>query len=297
MAGPVPAISLREARPCPPDRDRRDEPGDDSRFAMPPDLYFALTLIVKMAITAGFVVAATVTAERAGPLVGGLVATLPLGAGPVYVFLALDHDVQFIAASAVNSLAVNMVNVAFALIYALLAQKRTLPVSLSLAMLAWIALVWIVKAIQWSVTGAFLANVAVLAVSIALARPLRHVKIPPLRTYWYDYALRAAMVATLVGITVSLSFRIGPGGSGILAVFPIILISVMLILHRRVGGKPTAAVMANAVTGLVGFAFACVVLHFAALAFGSAIGLSLALATSVAWSLAVYSARRHGFEV
>ena len=61
-----------------------------------------------------------------------------------------------------------------------------------------------------------------------------------------------------------MSFRIGPAGSGILAVFPIILISVMLILHRRVGGKPTAAVMANAVTGLVGFAFACVVLHFAA---------------------------------
>ena len=63
---------------------------------MSPELYFALTLIVKMAVTAGFVLAATVTAERAGPLVGGLVATLPLGAGPVYVFLALDHGAHFI---------------------------------------------------------------------------------------------------------------------------------------------------------------------------------------------------------
>ena len=118
--------------------------------------------------------------------------------------------------------------------------------------------------IHWTLLLAGLANVAVLTVCIALARPLRHVAIPPVRTYWYDLALRAAMVAALVGVTVSLSFRIGPGGSGILAVFPIILISVMLILHRRVGGKPTAAVMANAVLGLVGFAFACVVLHFAA---------------------------------
>jgi len=67
------------------------------------------------------------------------------------------------------------------------------------------------------------------------------------------------MVATLVGVTVTLSFRIGPGGSGILAVFPIILISVILILHRRAGGKPTAAVMANAVLGLIGFACACVI--------------------------------------
>ena len=69
---------------------------------MPADIYFALTLIAKMAITAGFVLAATVAAERAGPLVGALVATLPLGAGPVYVFLALDHDTHFIAQSAVK---------------------------------------------------------------------------------------------------------------------------------------------------------------------------------------------------
>ena len=43
------------------------------------DLHFTLVLIVRMAVTAGFVLAATVTAERAGPLVGALVATLPLG--------------------------------------------------------------------------------------------------------------------------------------------------------------------------------------------------------------------------
>jgi len=264
---------------------------------MSPDLYFALTLIVKMAVTAAFVVGATMTAERAGPLVGGLVATLPLGAGPVYVFLAADHGADFIAQSAINSLAINLDNVIFALTYALLAQRRSLAVSLTVALVVWTALAWTAHVIQWTVTVAFLANVAVLGVSIALARPLRHVKIPPVRTYWYDLALRAAMVATLVGITVSLSFRIGPGGSGILAVFPIILISVMLILHRRVGGKPTAAVMANAVLGLVGFAFACVVLHFAASAFGSAIGLALALSTSVAWGLFVFSARRRGFDL
>jgi hypothetical protein len=264
---------------------------------MPADLYFALTLIVKMAVTAAFVVGATMTAERAGPLVGGLVATLPLGAGPVYVFLALDHGAQFIAQSAINSLAVNPVNVIFALTYALLAQRRSLVVSLSLALALWIALTWGAHEIHWTLAVAGLANVAVLGTCITLARPLRQVAIPPVRTYWYDLALRAAMAATLVGVTVSLSFRIGPGGSGILAVFPIILISVMLILHRRVGGKPTAAVMANAVLGLVGFAFACVVLHFAAPAFGSTIGLSLALATSVGWGLAVLIARRHGIAV
>jgi hypothetical protein len=264
---------------------------------MPPDLYFVLILIVKMAVTAAFVVAAIMTAERAGPLIGGLVATLPLGAGPVYVFLALDHGAHYIAQSAINSLAIINVNVIFALTYALLAQRRSLSVSLSLAMLLWFVLAWGVHAVHWNLVSAGLLNVFVLGASITLARPLRRVSIPPVRTYWYDLLLRAAMVAALVGVTVTLSYRIGPSGSGILAVFPIILISVMLILHRRVGGKPTAAVMANAVLGLVGFAMACVVLHFTADAFGSVIGLTLALAMSIGWSLAVLAARRHGIKV
>jgi hypothetical protein len=261
---------------------------------MPPDLAFALSLIAKMAVTAVFVVAATVAAERAGPLVGGLVATLPLGAGPVYVFLALDHSAQFIAQSAVNSLAINNVNVIFALVYARLAQRRSLTLSLSLSLLLWFMLAWGVHAVHWTVLSAGLVNVVVIGTCIALARPLRHVRIPPVRTYWYDLTLRATLTALLVGVVVSLSFRIGPASSGILAVFPIILISVILILHRRVGGKPTAAVMANAVLGLVGFAVACVVLHFSAEPLGAAIGLTLALATSVAWGLTVLTARRHG---
>ncbi|MEJ2378793.1 MAG: hypothetical protein P8Y71_26555, partial [Pseudolabrys sp.] len=264
---------------------------------MSPDLHFALTLLVKMAVTAGFVVTATVAAERAGPLIGGLVATLPLGAGPVYVFLALDHGAHFIAASAINSLAINNVNVTFALIYALLAQTQPLIISLPLALVAWFVLGWGVHVVHWSLLSAGLTNLIVLPTCIALARPLRHVRIPPVRTYWYDLALRAAMVAALVGVTVTLSYRIGPGGSGILAVFPIILISIILILHRRAGGKPTAAVMANAVLGLIGFACACVVLHFTAVPLGAALGLTLALATSVAWSLTVLTARRHGIPV
>ena len=264
---------------------------------MPPDLTFAIALIVKMAITAGFVLAATMTAERAGPLVGGLVATLPIGAGPVYVFLALDHDAHFIAQSAVASLAINAVNVIFALVYALLAQQRSLALSLSGAFLVWLVLALVIHSIDWSFTAAAAMNIAGLSVCLWLARPLRHVRMPAFRARWYELAMRAVMVAILVGVTVTFSFQIGPGASGILAVFPIVLISMMIILHRRVGGPPSAAVLANAITGLVGFGFACCALHFAAEPFGTAIGLTLALATSIGWTFLVYGARKRGIPV
>jgi hypothetical protein len=261
---------------------------------MPADLYFLFTLALKMAVTAGFVVVATTVAERAGPLVGGLVTTLPLGTGPVYVFLALDHGPDFIAASAVSSLAINAITAVFVVVYAILAQKRSLLVSQSAAMLVWAVLAWMIHKAHGTLLFGITLNVVVLTVCIVLSRRMRHVSMPRMETRWTDYLLRSALAALLVGVTVTLSFRIGPSGSGILAVFPIIMISVQIILHRRVGGKACAAVMAHAVVGLIGFAAACVVLHFTAVPFGSAIGLLLALCTSVAWSLFVYAARRRG---
>ncbi len=63
---------------------------------------------------------------------------------------------------------------------------------------------------------------------------------------------------------------------------------MMLILHPRIGGPPTAAVLANSAWGLIGLGLAIAVLHVAALQFGSAIGLSLALATCVVWNLALW---------
>ena len=74
---------------------------------MSPEFAFILTLALRMAITAAFVVSASVITERSGPVIGALVATLPVSAGPSYVFLALDHDAAFIAEGALASLPIN----------------------------------------------------------------------------------------------------------------------------------------------------------------------------------------------
>ena len=49
---------------------------------MSSDLTFLLMLVLRMAVTAGFVVSASFIAERSGPVIGALVATLPISAGP-----------------------------------------------------------------------------------------------------------------------------------------------------------------------------------------------------------------------
>jgi hypothetical protein len=74
---------------------------------MSPDVWFLLVLAIKMAVAAAFVVTASFIAERAGALVGAMVVTLPIAAGPAYILLALDHGAAFIADSTVASLAVH----------------------------------------------------------------------------------------------------------------------------------------------------------------------------------------------
>ncbi len=66
----------------------------------------------------------------------------------------------------------------------------------------------------------------------------------------------------------------------------------MLILHRRVGGPATAAVLANAVFALAEFGIALLTLHLTAVPVGSGGALLIALSVSVAWNVAVYLLQR-----
>jgi hypothetical protein len=260
--------------------------------SLSPEVYFAVTLIVRMAVTAAFLLAATVTAERAGPLIGGLVATLPISAGPIYIFLAIDHGAHFVGISALGSLVSNVANIAFSLAYVLLAQKRSLTVSLTAAFLVWFCVTLLINAVTWNLTAAIVLNIVALVVALWLSAPMLHVRAPQVRARWHDLVMRAVMVALLVATVTTLSHSIGPSLSGNLAVFPIVLSSIMFILHRRVGGPATAAVIANALIGLGGFAVACITLNLTADPFGAVLALCVTLAVSFGCNLVIFFARR-----
>jgi hypothetical protein len=249
---------------------------------------FLLTLALRMAITAAFVVTASMITERSGPVIGALIATLPISAGPSYVFLALDHDAAFIAEGALASLPINAATIFLGLTYVLLAQRHGALLSAAAAVTVWTALASLVRSFHWSLTAGLIANAVAFAICVPLLARYRSVKMPPVTRRWYDIPLRASLVATLVAIVVTTSGWVGPKISGIIALFPAVFTSMMLILHPRIGGKPTAAVIANSAWGLVGLGLAIAILHVAALQFGSPIGLSLALATCVSWNLALW---------
>jgi hypothetical protein len=109
---------------------------------------------------------------------------------------------------------------------------------------------------------------------------------------WFDVPLRAAMVALMVAIVVGLSTRVGPTITGMLAVFPIVLLSLTLILHPRIGGPAAGAVLSNTMLGLVGFSCTCLTARLLVVPLGTAAGLALALVVSVGCNLAFWWWRR-----
>jgi hypothetical protein len=260
---------------------------------MSADLAFILLLALRMALAAALVVTASMITERSGPVIGALIATLPISAGPSYVFLALDHDATFIAEGALASFPINAATMAYCLAYVFLAQRWNALISVGGSLLVWLAIAAIERLFTWTLLAGFIANAIAFGICIPAFRRFQHVaKMPLITRRWYDIPLRATMVATLVALVVSLSRWVGPFVSGTIALFPVVLTSVTLILHPRIGGPPTAAVIANGGWGMMGFSLSFVVLHFAALQFGSAIALSLALATCIGWNITLWQLGR-----
>src|ERR1700709_1423830 len=145
---------------------------------MSPELTFLLTLALRMAITAAFVVSASIITERSGPVIGALVATLPISAGPAYLFLAIDHNAAFIAEGALASLPINAATIFLGLVYVLLAQRHNAIVSWSAGAVVWIVLAALWRTIHWSLASGVAVNIVAFAICIPLLNGYRHVRMP-----------------------------------------------------------------------------------------------------------------------
>ena len=261
---------------------------------MSPDLFFWYALAFKVAMTATIVVVVSVAAERSGPFIAALIAALPTGAGATYIILAFEHPPAFVAASAIGSMAANAAVAIFALTYAVLAQRHGVALSLTVATFAWFAVTAALRLVEWTAAATLVLNALVFAFTIPLSARYRDAAVPrdAVKRTRYDLPLRAAAVALVVAAVTTASHWIGSFASGVFAVFPIVMASFIVIMHPRAGGKPAAAVLAHAQPALVGLALGFLGVHSLAERIGVWWSLAIGLAITMAWSAALWIARR-----
>ena len=257
-----------------------------------PDLAYATMLAFKLLLTMCVVVGASLIVERTGPFIGGMIATLPISAGPSYIFLALDHDTAFVASAALTTLTANAATMLFVPIYARLAQTHGLIRSLGTGWIFWLGTMYLFSFVPWTLPLALAANALAFIVSLHFSRRYMHVpKAGILKRGRWDIAMRAIGVVSLVGLVILLGNLAGPQAAGIAAPFPIVLSSLAAMLHPRLGGQTAAATLANSVPGFAGFAFAVTALYLTAVPLGAAWGLFIALAISVMWNASLVLSR------
>jgi uncharacterized membrane protein (GlpM family) len=252
---------------------------------MAPELLFWYGLAFKMAMTAAIVVIASVAVERSGPFIGALIASLPTAAGAAYIILAIEHPPEFIAMSAVGSIAINAAIAVFAAAYAVLAQRHGLLLSLGVATVSWFAGAFLMRLVDWTPIGAVVLNAAVYAITIPTTWRYR-TSGPPrkfVRTR-FDIPLRAVTAAIVVVVVTSASYRIGSFASGMFALFPIVLGSFIVILHPRIGGVATASVLAHFQIALIGLGLGFLAVHYLAVPVGVWWSFGLGLAICIAWN-------------
>ncbi|MBS0521481.1 MAG: hypothetical protein JSR90_22480 [Proteobacteria bacterium] len=246
--------------------------------------------LVKALATALVVVSASMIAEALGPFWGALIASLPVSAGPAYVFLAMQHDADFVATSALASLAANAATGLFLIVYAALAPRLPLWRSLGAAILVWIGAAVALQPVAWTPATALLPNFVVYGLGL-LGGGRLEVAAPASpaagRRRWYDLPIRAVAVAAFVSLVVGISSFLGPGATGMAALFPVSFISLLVVVRSRLGGAASASIAANALLPMLGFGVMLLVLHLAIRPWGVTAALIVALTISLLWSAAL----------
>lgn len=256
---------------------------------------FLASVALKMAVVAAVVVVATMVAERTRPIFAALIATLPLSVGAAYVLMALEQDAAFVSTAALTSVAGAASTVVFIATYAHAALRCAPPLALGLAFLAWAPFALFVYVVAWTPANATAFAAAVLAAAFVLTFRLRALRaLRPARRYWFDAPLRALSVALFVAVLTAFSQTLGATGVGTLANFPIIMSSVGLILHIRLGPEGAAGMLANSVAGMVGVCLGLMAVHLTIQPLGALAALLLGLGICIVWNASLFALSRRG---
>jgi len=243
-------------------------------------------LAIKVLVTAATVVAASVAAERAGPVIGGIIVALPVSAGPGYVFLARQASDSFIAQSALYSLPITAATALYLAVYVKVAPRLGAIASVLVALVPWLIVAIVLQRVEigwWSAVG---LNLAAFPFALWLTRDSATTESPPLRVASLrDLLLRALLAGSLVAAVVTISEFIGARLTGSTLTFPVVLTTLGLIMHHRYGGRAAARALRGALLAMPGFAVCVLALHLLAEPLGAIRALVAALAVSLAASL------------
>jgi uncharacterized membrane protein (GlpM family) len=253
-----------------------------------------LSLFLRSLVIALIVVSATLVAERVNPFYASLIGAFPTSAGPAYVMLALKEDAAFLAESAISSMSAMAAVAPFMTVIIWVAPRTNIFYTIICGLSVWSLFAIPISQLVWGPFSAFVLNLFIFSTCFWLTRKLHVTVIVPIEQVvsWNELMLRVFFVGCFVATLVTASNLLGPLGVGIGAVFPIVFLSLVIVLYLRQGGALVAATMYNALRTVSGMVIVFLVLGYSVQFWGSAIGLTAAFLMSVLWVLIMVTYHR-----
>ncbi len=245
-------------------------------------------LALKLVLTPVLIGGASLAGRRWGQGVGGWLVGLPLTAGPVAFFLALEYGPGAAAASALGSLAGVIAEAGFCLGYGWAARLVGWPLSFLAGTVAFAAVAALLQQFELNLLPVFLAAMASLA-AIILLMPRGGGTAAAAPILRWDIPARMAVATALVLALTGLAPVLGAGLSGMLATFPVFAGTLTVFAHRLLGAGAARGVLRGLLFGLFSFAgffpvlAALVERAGMAAAFAAAIAVSLAVQGGTLW--------------
>jgi hypothetical protein len=237
------------------------------------------------------VAAVTLAVRRWGPAVGGWLAGLPIVAGPVLVFYALEQGREFAAEAAHTTLAGLIATVAFAVAYAHAARRLRWYVCMVIGWLTFAVAIVSLHALNpglalslfMLVAATFIGRLSLTRVRVAVTQRAPSAWQPGTGAAAGDLAVRLVATAVLVVTLTGLAARLGSSWSGLLNAFPVLTTIVAVFSHAQRGAGAAMAFLHGYLQAIIGFGLFCVVIALGLPSLGLAWGLTGALAAQLVW--------------
>lgn len=214
-------------------------------------------LAIKLLLAPSFVVGASLAARRFGPRVGGLIAGLPVVAGPTLLVYALAHGRAFAAGAAAGTRLGLVSLIAFVVVYARLAGRVFWGASMLAGWLAFALATMVFSDVSIPIGAALcLAGAALLVGLASLPRPSQDLPTHPAPPAW-DLPVRAGCALALVLTLTAVAGWLGPQLSGLLAPFPVIATVLATFTHAQRGTDELLRLLRGLISGFGAFALFC----------------------------------------
>lgn len=208
-------------------------------------------LILKLTVVPLFIAAVTLAGRRWGAGVAGLLGGFPVVAGPIVVFVALEHGADFGAVAATAAISAIAGLLVFGVAYCWASTKWSWPVALGCGIATWTAVAFGLAALPAAPEVALAVAVGSLLLAPKVLPNTTPMAGRGLAANDLPYRMITGMLLTL-GVTAAAA-SLGEVWSGILAVFPIIGLVLAVFTHRADGAHQVAHMYRGMVRGLYSF--------------------------------------------